>query len=149
MFAIEVTDSLQKLFIPWQTIWGIVIFFNGKLQEIFFSLTNSLQEYFFSSKNLCLRKLWCMELEFLTFLIVFIHEFCNKMSNRKIMIQMNTIDSCLLDYGMQQNEGVMENVIVHVLNARNLRGEEYWSQQPQNITGNMDMLRGGINIIQL
>ena len=38
---------------------------------------------------------------------------------------MNTIDNCLLDYGMQRNEGVMENVIVHVLNAGDLRGEEY------------------------
>ena len=41
------------------------------------------------------------------------------------LIQMNTIDNCLLDYGMQRNEGVMENVIVHVLNAGDLRGEEY------------------------
>ena len=34
---------------------------------------------------------------------------------------------------MQRNEGVMANVIVHVLNVGDLRGEEYWSQQPQNI----------------
>ena len=41
---------------------------------------------------------------------------------------MKTTDNCLLDYGMQRNEGVMANVIVHVLNARDLRGEEYLSQ---------------------
>ena len=50
---------------------------------------------------------------------------------------------------MQQHEGVMENVIVHVLNAGDLRGEEYWPQQPQNIVGNMDMLKGGMNIVNL
>ena len=38
---------------------------------------------------------------------------------------MKTTDNCLLGYGMQRNEGVMANVIVHVLNARDLRGEEY------------------------
>ena len=38
---------------------------------------------------------------------------------------MKTTDNCLLDYGMQRNEGVMENVIVRVLNAGDLRGEEY------------------------
>ena len=56
---------------------------------------------------------------------------------------MKTTDNCLLDYGMQRNEGVMENVIFRVLNAGVLRGEGYWSQQPQNIAGNMDTLRGG------
>ena len=40
------------------------------------------------------------------------------------LIQTNTIDNFLPDYGMQRNEGVMENVIVHVFNAGNLRGEE-------------------------
>ena len=55
---------------------------------------------------------------------------------------MKTIDNCLLDYGMQRNEEVMENVIVHVLNVGDLRGEEYCSQHPQNIAGNMDTLRG-------
>ena len=62
---------------------------------------------------------------------------------------MNKIDNCFLDYGMQRNKGVMENVIVHVLNAEDLRGEEYWFQQPQNIVGNMDTLRGGMNIVHL
>ena len=37
----------------------------------------------------------------------------------------------------------MGNVIFHVVNVGDLRGEEYWSQQPQNIVGNMDTLRGG------
>ena len=55
---------------------------------------------------------------------------------------MKTTNNCLLDYGMQRNEGVMENVIVYVLNARDLRGEVYWSQKPQNIAGNMDRMRG-------
>ena len=40
-------------------------------------------------------------------------------------IQMKTTDNFLLDYGMQQNEGVMENFIVCGLNAGDLRGEEY------------------------
>ena len=40
-------------------------------------------------------------------------------------IQMKTTENCLLDYGMQRNEGVTKDVIVHVLNAGNLRGEEY------------------------
>ena len=66
-----------------------------------------------------------MELDFLRFLIVFIHKVCDKMSNKKFLIQMNTINKCLLNYGMQRNEGVMENVIVHVLNVEDLRGEEY------------------------
>ena len=34
---------------------------------------------------------------------------------------MKTTDNCLLDYGMQRNEGVMENVIVCVLNAREFK----------------------------
>ena len=38
---------------------------------------------------------------------------------------MKTTDNCLLDYGMQRNEGVMANVVVCVLNAKDLRGEEY------------------------
>ena len=63
---------------------------------------------------------------------------------------MKTINNFLLDYGIQWNEAVMANVIVHVLNAEDyLRGEEYWSQQPQNIAGNLDTLRGGMNIIHL
>ena len=40
-------------------------------------------------------------------------------------IQTKTTDNCWLDYGMQRNERVMANVIVHVLNAGDLRGEEY------------------------
>ena len=36
MFAIEAMDCLQKLFIPQQTVWGIVLVFNGWLQEFFF-----------------------------------------------------------------------------------------------------------------
>ena len=38
-------------------------------------------------------------------------------------IQTKTIDNCLLDYGLQRNEGVMENVIVHVLNAEDFKDE--------------------------
>ena len=41
------------------------------------------------------------------------------------LIQTKKTDNCLLDYGMQRNEGVMENVIVRVLNVGDLRGEEY------------------------
>ena len=40
-------------------------------------------------------------------------------------IQMKTTVNFLLDYGMQRNEGVMANVIVYVLNAGDLRGEDY------------------------
>ena len=57
-------------------------------------------------------------------------------------IQMKTTDNFLLDYGMQRNQGVMANVIFHVLNVGDLRREEYLSQEPQNIAGNMDTLRG-------
>ena len=51
--------------------------------------------------------------------------FVTKCQIEMVLIKMNTIDNCLLDYGMQRNKGVMENVIVHVLNAGDLRGEEY------------------------
>ena len=64
-----------------------------------------------------------MELDFLRLSIVFIHEVCDKMSNRNIPDPNKTTDNCLLNYGMQRNEGVMENVIVYVLNAGDLRGE--------------------------
>ena len=70
-------------------------------------------------------------------------KFVTKCQIEIFLIQTKKIKNCLLDYGMRRNEGVMENVIVHVLNAVDLRGEEYWSQQPQNIAGNMDTLRGG------
>ena len=76
-------------------------------------------------------------------------KFVTKCQIEIFLIQTKTFDNCLLDCGMQQNEGVMENVIFHVLNAGDLRGEEYSFQQPQNIVGNMDTLRGGMNIVHL
>ena len=52
-------------------------------------------------------------------------KFVTKCQIKIFRIQIKIIDNCLLDYGMQQNEGVMENAIVCVLNAGDLRGEEY------------------------
>ena len=37
----------------------------------------------------------------------------------------------------------MGNVIVHVVNVGALKGEEYRSQQPKNIVGNMETPKGG------
>ena len=73
MFSIEATDGLRKLFIPRWRVWGIV-----------FSSTYSLRELFYSSTNHRLRKLWCMEIDFLRLLIVFIHKVCDKISNSNI-----------------------------------------------------------------
>ena len=84
MFSIEVIDGLRKLFIPLHMVSGIVLFFNGRLWESFFSSIYNLQDFFYSSTNLHLRKLWCVELYFLILSIVFIHEFCDKISNRNI-----------------------------------------------------------------
>ena len=52
-------------------------------------------------------------------------KFVTKCQIEIFLIQTKTIDNCLLDYGMQRNKGMMENVIVHVLNAGDLTGEEY------------------------
>ena len=52
---------------------------------IFFSLRDSLREFFYSLTNHRLRKLWCVELDVLKLSIVFIHEVCDKMSNRNIL----------------------------------------------------------------
>ena len=41
------------------------------------------------------------------------------------LIEMNKIDNCFLDCGMHRKKGVMANVIVHVVNAWDLSGEEY------------------------
>ena len=91
-----------------------------------------------------------MELDFLRQMVIFIKEVYDKISNRLNIPELNEDNRQLLArLWMQRNEGVMENVIVLVLNAWDLRGEEYLSQQPQNIAGNMDMLRGGTNIVHL
>ena len=67
-----------------------------------------------------------MELDFLRQPVIFINEVNDKMSNRLNILDPNgDTDNYLLDYGMQRNEGLMENVIVRVLYARDLRGEEY------------------------
>ena len=67
-----------------------------------------------------------MELDFFKQPVIFINEVYDKMSNRLNILDPNKdIDNCLLDYGMQRNEGVMANVIVYVLNAGDLRGEDY------------------------
>ena len=50
-------------------------------------------------------------------------KFVTKCQIEIFWIQTKTTDNCLLGYGMQRNEGVMENVIVHVLNEGDLRGE--------------------------
>ena len=94
MFAIEVTDCLHKLFIPQWTVCRNWLFLDGWFEELFysstaglgnfFSLTDSLREFLYSLKNHCLRKMWCMELDFLIFSIVFIHKVCDKMSNSNI-----------------------------------------------------------------
>jgi len=61
----------------------------------------------------------------------------------------NKIDNCLLGCGMECEEGVMVNVIVLVIDVGALIQEGYWSQQLKDIVGNMDMLRGAMNIIHL
>ena len=66
-----------------------------------------------------------------------------------VPIQTKKIKNFLLDSGMRRKEGVMENVIVHVVYVGALRGKEYLPQGPQNIVGNMDMLRVGMDIIHL
>ena len=83
MFAIEVTDGLRKLFIP-----------QRRFEELFYSSTGGCGKLFFFNRQFAgiflffdkppLRKLWCMELDFLIFLTVFIHEVCDKISNRNI-----------------------------------------------------------------
>ena len=52
-------------------------------------------------------------------------KFVTKCQIEIFWMQTKTTDNCLLDYGMQGNEGVMANVIVHVVNAWDLSGEEY------------------------
>ena len=64
-----------------------------------------------------------------------------------IKIDQNKIENCFLGCGMEWKEGVMENVIVLAIDVGALIREGYWSQQLKNIVGNMDMLRGGMNII--
>ena len=59
----------------------------------------------------------------------------------------NKIDNCLLGCGMEWKEGVMENVIVLAVDVGDLIREGYWSKQLKYIVDNMDMLRGGMNII--
>ena len=83
MFVIEASDDLRNY-----------LFLDRRFEELFYSLTtglgnffsstDSLREFFYSSTNHLLRKLWCVELYFLIFLIVFIHKVCYKMSNRNI-----------------------------------------------------------------
>ena len=52
-------------------------------------------------------------------------KFVTKCQIEIFLIQMKTINNFLLNYGMKRNKGVTENVIVHVLNAGDLGGEEY------------------------
>ena len=61
----------------------------------------------------------------------------------------NKIDNCFLGCGMECKEGVMVNVIILVIDVGALIQEGYWSQQLKDNVGNMDMLRGGMNIIHL
>ena len=94
MFSIEVTNGLWKLFIPWQIVCRNCLFHDGQFEELFYSSTtglgnlfssiNNLREFFYSLTNHHLRNLWCVELDFLIFSIVFIHEVCDKMSNSNI-----------------------------------------------------------------
>ena len=51
--------------------------------------------------------------------------FVTKFQIEIFLIRKKKIDNFLLDYEMQQNEGVMGNVISHVVNAVDLIGEEY------------------------
>ena len=81
LFVVEAKDGLQKLFIPRRTFSGIVLFFNGRLWEFFFSSIDSLPGIFYSLTSLCLTKCWCVELDCLRQLVIFIHEVCEKMSN--------------------------------------------------------------------
>ena len=70
------------------------LFIDGHFQElfysstsgcgIFFSSTDSLPRFFYSLTSLHLTKSWCVELDFLRQLVIFIHEVCDKMSNRNI-----------------------------------------------------------------
>ena len=110
MFVVKATDDLRKLFVPWRTFLGIVLFFNGWLREIVFSSTNNLQDFFYSSTNLRLRKLWCMELDFLIFLILFIHGVCDKMSNRNIP-NPNEQNRQLLSMGYSKTNGWWEMLL--------------------------------------
>ena len=50
---------------------------------------------------------------------------------------------------MECEEAVMVNVIVLVIDVGALIQEGYWSQKLKDIVGNMDMLRGAMNIIHL
>ena len=65
------------------------------VSEIVYSSTSGSRNFFFLRQTFCgktfislkkirLRKLWCVELDFLILLILFIHEVCDKMSNRNI-----------------------------------------------------------------
>lgn len=61
----------------------------------------------------------------------------------------NKINNCLLGCGMKCEEGLMVNVIFLVIEVGDLIQEGYRSQQLKDIVGNMDMLRGAMNIIHL
>ena len=84
----------MKLFVPRGTIWENYLFLDGRFQELFysstggcgnfFSSTDSLLGIFYSSTSLRLTKCWCTELDFLIQPVIFIHEVCDKMSNRNI-----------------------------------------------------------------
>ena len=127
MFVVEATDDLRKLFVPQWTFSGIVLFFNGRLWEFFFidrHFAGNFLFFVFSSFDKTLMHGWCVELEFLIQLVIFINEVYDKMSNRLNIPDPNEDNRQLLarlwDVG---NKGVMANVILHVLNAGDLRGE--------------------------
>ena len=50
-----------------------------------FILQRAVVGIFYSSTSLHLTKYWCVELDFLIQPVIFIHEFCDKMSNRNIL----------------------------------------------------------------
>ena len=89
MFVVEAMDDLRKLFVPRRTFSGIVLFFNRRLWEFFFSSIDILPRIFYSSASLHLTKFICMELDSLKQLVIFINEFCDKMSNRLYILNPN------------------------------------------------------------
>ena len=91
MFAIEAIDGLRNLFIPRRIVCGHYLFLDGRFEELFYFSTTSLGFFFFdrqfagiflffdkpSFEKIVMHGTW-----FLILSIVFIHEFCKKISNR-------------------------------------------------------------------
>ena len=83
MFVVEATDNLRNY-----------LFLDGRFQELFYSSTGSCRIFFFFDRQFAgiflffdkplFEKILMHGTWFLILSIVFIHEFCDKMSNRNI-----------------------------------------------------------------